>query len=568
MADQWFYRMFGQDFGPVSFDELKSLAELGSISADDEVRDAGSSDWVTAGSIGELGLAAGGSATLSVRAVMTAPTVSSSHAGADDWYCKVFGQELGPLPLEEVVAYAEQGQLSADDEVRLGATGKWRRVGSIGRLVAVLPYQGPSTSESKPPAKPAAQPAPADADATPVPTATTATAVSTSTASTATAATTQNLVAAASAANAALVQAQAEYVSADQYAKGLVAWALAPNVDPAWWGWIGGAEYGPMGFVQVYELSLTGRLQPTDFVKNGMYGQYAPVANVPGLVGALTMMASAREALGAAQAKAAAATDSAAAASSAAAVEAAKPPVPKVTAVATAAPAKEPHLSKEQLAAVEPNKPMTASPPVAPKDIPTKPAAVPASAAVTEEVRRPVVPSEPRPAPSAYGSNSSFSAAAKSRPMSIPSKSAAKNSRSSGMSLEALMGNPTAIAGIAAVAVLLLLVGGFYLLPQSSGKDLERYHSVKKVLDDVRSARKSGSKDFTAITAQAKKISEEITMALKNVASNRYPAKQALLWAARDELPRMMNGDLSKESSAERNLENRLKEAAVSLGIK
>ena len=71
MADQWFYRMFGQDFGPVAFGELKELAELGSIASDDEVRNAGSSDWVTAGSIGELGLASGGSATLSARAVMT-----------------------------------------------------------------------------------------------------------------------------------------------------------------------------------------------------------------------------------------------------------------------------------------------------------------------------------------------------------------------------------------------------------------------------------------------------------------------------------------------------------------
>lgn len=567
MADQWFYRMFGQDFGPVAFDELKSLAELGSIASDDEVRNAGSSDWVTAGSIGELGLSSGGSATLSARAVMTAPTASSSPAGADDWYCKAFGQELGPLPLEEIVTYAEQGQLSADDEVRLGATGKWRRVGSIGRLMAVLPYQGPSTSESKPPSKPVAQPAPADADVTPVLTATTATAGSTSTASTSTAATAQNLVAAASAANADLVQAQAAYVTADQSAKGLVAWALAPNVDPAWWGWIGGAEYGPMGFVQIYELSMTGRIQPTDFVKNGMYGQYAPVANVPGLVSAITMMASAREALGAAQAKAAAAAANVAAAS-VAAVETAKPPVPKETAVTAAAAVKEPHLSKEQLATVEPNKPTTASMPVVPKDMPAKPAAVPASAAMSEEVRRPVVPSEPRPAPSSYGSNSSVSAAAKSRPVSIPSKSAGKNSKSSGISLDAVMGNPTAIAGIAAVAVLLLLVGGFYLMPISSGKDVERYHVIKKVLDDVRSARKSGSKDFTALTAEAKKVSEEITMALKNAASNRYPAKQALLWAARDELPRMMNGDLSKESSSERNLENRLKEAAVSLGIK
>ena len=131
MSEQWYYRSFGQDFGPVPFDQLQELAASESIGATDEVRRADSADWVLASTVPELGFATAKAG----NPVAAAPT------GANEWYCLLCGQEMGPLSFDEIVAFAEQGQLSRDDQVKLGSNGNWRRVGSIGRLVAVLPYQ-------------------------------------------------------------------------------------------------------------------------------------------------------------------------------------------------------------------------------------------------------------------------------------------------------------------------------------------------------------------------------------------------------------------------------------------
>lgn len=131
MSEQWYYRSFGQDFGPVPFDQLQELAASESIGATDEIRREDATDWVMASSIPELGFA-----VVEAGAVAVAPP-----KGSNDWYCMFYGQELGPIGFAEITAFAEQGQLSEDDQVKLGADGKWRRVGSIGRLVAVIPYK-------------------------------------------------------------------------------------------------------------------------------------------------------------------------------------------------------------------------------------------------------------------------------------------------------------------------------------------------------------------------------------------------------------------------------------------
>ncbi len=131
MSEQWYYRSFGQDFGPVPFDQLQELAASESIGATDEIRRDDATDWVLASSIPELGFAVAESG-----AVVVAPPIASN-----DWYCLFYGQEMGPIGFDEIAAFAEQGQLSEDDQVKLGAEGKWRRVGSIGRLVAVIPYK-------------------------------------------------------------------------------------------------------------------------------------------------------------------------------------------------------------------------------------------------------------------------------------------------------------------------------------------------------------------------------------------------------------------------------------------
>lgn len=143
MADQWFYRMFGEDFGPVPFEKLREMADQGTVGAGDEVRSTNSHRWVMAGSVDGLGLSSlnGGAVVATADNSDTTTDVSTNRVGLDDWYCRVHGHELGPLSFEELVKFAEHDNVSADDEVKLGANGKWRRVGSIGRFVAVLPYR-------------------------------------------------------------------------------------------------------------------------------------------------------------------------------------------------------------------------------------------------------------------------------------------------------------------------------------------------------------------------------------------------------------------------------------------
>lgn len=63
---------------------------------------------------------------------------------ADQWIYRSLGQEFGPFSFDTLIELAKKGTITADDEVKLGVDGKWRRAGSIGRLVAVLPFVVPA----------------------------------------------------------------------------------------------------------------------------------------------------------------------------------------------------------------------------------------------------------------------------------------------------------------------------------------------------------------------------------------------------------------------------------------
>lgn len=48
MASQWFYRIFGEEFGPSSFQDMAELVRKGTLTEEDSVRRAESRDWVRA----------------------------------------------------------------------------------------------------------------------------------------------------------------------------------------------------------------------------------------------------------------------------------------------------------------------------------------------------------------------------------------------------------------------------------------------------------------------------------------------------------------------------------------
>lgn len=171
--DDWFYKLFGDEFGPVSYDELVELAKSQTLSIDDEVRFGANGQWRRAGSIGKLmahlpyqpgkGVTPAAVGAQDLEDFMSGTVTQSSPASHESqwsngdsfetsgptsaakveegWWCKVLGNEIGPVPFEELVEMAKANTLSSNDEVRFGENGHWRRAGSIGPLMAHLPFQ-------------------------------------------------------------------------------------------------------------------------------------------------------------------------------------------------------------------------------------------------------------------------------------------------------------------------------------------------------------------------------------------------------------------------------------------
>ena len=156
MSEHWFYRLFGEEFGPVPLSDLRELSANGTLTGDDEVRPATISIWVPAKSVCEL------QDVFQTTAIESDSRVANSESpAADEWYYQqpnVNEAVIGPMTFEALLEQAKAGRLSADDEVKFGVDGKWRRAGSMGRLVAVLPYRSaPRNVQAIPKPVPVAQ---------------------------------------------------------------------------------------------------------------------------------------------------------------------------------------------------------------------------------------------------------------------------------------------------------------------------------------------------------------------------------------------------------------------------
>src|SRR4051812_36014127 len=46
---------------------------------------------------------------------------------ATEWFCKIMGEEWGPMSAEELIAVARRGRLTRDDNVKRGNQGTWVR---------------------------------------------------------------------------------------------------------------------------------------------------------------------------------------------------------------------------------------------------------------------------------------------------------------------------------------------------------------------------------------------------------------------------------------------------------
>lgn len=186
MADQWFYQMLGQEFGPVEFSELLSLRDAGQLAASDTVR---RNSETACMSLQEALQANGGAVavaeTLDKDLNIDDFVIEKQDTNIDDFvierrdtniddpviekrdktarqeevrfYVRSNGTTIGPLAADDFCRLADAGKIDAGDEVRCD-DGEWQNASEFPEVMAaqmfsVAPKSVPDASEAKPPAK-------------------------------------------------------------------------------------------------------------------------------------------------------------------------------------------------------------------------------------------------------------------------------------------------------------------------------------------------------------------------------------------------------------------------------
>jgi|GEM_PF-2773127 hypothetical protein len=117
----FFWQSFGQEFGPVPQGEFRKMIEREQLSAGDQMRVETVDGWLPVGVLVDL------SAAFPSAGAADSPLPNSmpSANGDASFYWQSFGQEFGPVLLEDFKEMIEREQLSADDNVRVEVADGW-----------------------------------------------------------------------------------------------------------------------------------------------------------------------------------------------------------------------------------------------------------------------------------------------------------------------------------------------------------------------------------------------------------------------------------------------------------
>ncbi len=505
MDAPWFYRVNGREFGPIAAAALRAQHEAGTLGGDVEVRRDGDARWQS------LSDALGSSA----RAAATAATTNAAQSGDDElhWFYRLAGQELGPLTFRELTELAQQGGLTADDEIKCGVDGRYRRAGSIGRLMAAMPYLEPERIQrvlstlGTDPSVAVAEPTLASAPAPQSP----------------------------------------PYQAA--------------AMQPLWFAGIRGVEYGPLSLVQLSQMLAAGQITVYDFVRYGPYGGWLPAS--PTIEQSLASLVEVAPAL-----QPVAIVDK---------PEPVATPRPTVPAPVPTAPAQEsrPQLASSVAVLATPRPdptPPDPTPAVLPPAATTPLHETAKAESVPQTAARPaplVVVKAPEPRPAAATPATTPRAVA--TPAPPPAMSPAKRSSASSSSGGGWLDQVSLKSPASMVLIALVVIGAGYGMLQflpTSGGDRAKLETLQQILAEFRRHReeKSAEGEWTAFLAKTNQTLAPIVKELDATASRR-PIKQELLWAARDRGPEMLSDARQQPSSSEEKFESHLKRAAFGLGL-
>lgn len=239
---RWYYRLFGQEFGPVPIDLLIQVIASGQLKPADEVRADPNPQWVR---IQEF--LAGTVPADKNNAAATPVTSPAAEVPiiADEWFCQSKTVEEGPHTFDELVFHARQGSLDPGDQIRFGRQGAWRRAGSIGRLMAEFPFQSMSAASAPSPAPPVNE---HKQNATTAPQ--------------------RNAAGAVAPGGMPLPAAQAS----------------ATAQPDEWYVLLGNQTCGPMKLAELLDWFRAGRLQPTDGIRQGATSNWMYAGMLPMLL--------------------------------------------------------------------------------------------------------------------------------------------------------------------------------------------------------------------------------------------------------------------------------------------
>lgn len=270
MADEWYYTLLGEEFGPVPASTIVELLQSGTLASDDPVRQGSDGTWVAAHTLlgsfedlGELELAdeerpaaadlpldwrsladadplaieAGrspsrgnrtpaGTATLPSEAPRPRSTAPQTVAAGSVWYCELLGVEVGPISRAELEEFARQGTLAPDDPVREGQEGGWIEARA---LAGLFPEETVAVIEPTAPAKPRKKSRRARGERNDAP-------------------------------------------------------PVSTPPETGWYWRLGGRELGPFTFDELAEMAADHRITADDFVRLGSQGEWQSARSIEGLV--------------------------------------------------------------------------------------------------------------------------------------------------------------------------------------------------------------------------------------------------------------------------------------------
>lgn len=132
---EWFCRVLGQELGPMTFEELEAMAKSGALHADDEVRHL-NEPWAAADRTRGLRFskAVAAPATSHDRSATYIPF--GEDAKRKEWYYEILGQEMGPISFQDMLQAVTAGTLAYEDKARKGKAGAWNLIMDVPGLVS------------------------------------------------------------------------------------------------------------------------------------------------------------------------------------------------------------------------------------------------------------------------------------------------------------------------------------------------------------------------------------------------------------------------------------------------